>query len=361
VQSIAHLFLYLIEINHSFLKVSKTNSTIHDIARELKITASTVSRALNDHPRISVTTKEIVRDMARKLNYKPNSIASNLRKGKGNTIGVIIPIINRYFFANIIHGIESVANEAGYNILICQSNEDLMKEIESIKTLVNNRVNGIMISISAKTRNAKHFEPAVLSKIPVVQFDRIIETFDSGKILSDDFNGAYNTVKHLIEQGYRNIVHFAGPQFVKMYNDRLNGYKTALLENNIPYNQSMILEGFLSREKGIEGMKLILDKKIKSDALFAASDLSALGAIQVLKEREISIPGRFGVAGYVNELFAELIDPSLTTTEQFGAEIGKASAGMMLEQITQNSAKTNGQITIIPKLIIRDSTNRIKS
>jgi LacI family transcriptional regulator len=353
VQSIASFFYFYYLINRP---VSKKHSTIHDIARELSITASTVSRALSGHPRISVTTKQLVQDMVSKLNYKPNTIASNLRKGKGNTIGVIIPVINRYLFANIIHGIESIANEAGYSVIICQSNENLIKENECIKTLVSNRVSGIMISVSAETKNADHFEPAVKSGIPIVQFDRIIDTFNSSKISSDDFAGAYKEVSHLSEQGFRKIAHFAGPLHLKMYENRFEGYKKALADNLINLNTNLIYEGYISREKAIEGMKLVLKLPYKVDALFAASDLSALGALSVLKEEKIKVPQQFGIAGYANELFSEYTDPSLTSTEQFGEDIGKISARVMLEEINNTQILSPQIITIAPKLIKRHSS-----
>lgn len=338
--------------------MSKKNTTIHDIARELNITASSVSRSLSNHPRISEATKKLVIKTANKLNYKPNTIASNLRKGTGNTIGVIIPVINRFFFANIIHGIESISNKAGYNIIICQSNESLKKEAESIKTLVNNRVCGIMISVSAETENAEHFETAVKSAIPIVQFDRIIDKFNSSKITSDDYKGAYNEVVHMIEQGYKNIAHFAGPLYLNMYEKRFSGYKQALIDNNIKINKKLVFKGFISREKGIEGMNLILNRYKKVDALFSASDLSALGALSVLKEKHISIPQNFGVAGYVNELFAEYIDPSLTSTEQFGEEIGSMAAEVMIEEIMTGQKTAPRTITIMPKLIKRASSSK---
>lgn len=336
--------------------MSKKQSTIHDIARELNITASTVSRALNNHPRISSATKQLVFKTAERLNYKPNSIASSLRKGKGKTIGVIIPVINRTYFANIIHGIESIANEAGYNIIICQSNESLIQESESIKTLVNNRVSGIMISISADTKNAEHFDPAVKSGIPIVQFDRVVEMFKSSKVYSNDFDGAYKEVSHLVEQGYNKIAHFAGPLYLKMYRNRFEGYKKALTDSNIIFKPDLVFEGYISREKGIEGMRTLLSKRFITDALFAASDLSALGALSVLKEKQIKIPREFGVAGYVNELFAEYIEPSLTSTEQFGEEIGKTSARVMLEEILQSGIIEPRIITIQSQLIIRKSS-----
>lgn len=340
--------------------MSSKYPTIYDIAKELNITASTVSRALCNHPKISDLTKKIVLETAERLNYKPNSIASSLRRGKGNTIGVIIPLINRTYFANIIQGIESIANEAGYHIIISQSNESIYKESESIKTLVNNRVSGILISVSAETKDSSHFEPAIKSGIPIVQFDRVLESFHSSMIYNDDYLGAYNSVIHLIDQGFKDIIHFAGPLHLSMYKNRMEGYKKALADRSIIFNPNLIFEGIISREKGFDLSKTLIQNGIKADAIFAASDLSALGAISALKEMRINIPENFGVAGYVNELFAEYIDPSLTSTEQFGDKIGKIAAEVLMEDIAQKGNANPKTKIIQPELIIRKSTNRKK-
>lgn len=336
--------------------MEKRHTTIHDIAKYLNITASTVSRALHNHPRISELTKKRVREAAERLNYKQNIVAANLRKGTGNTIGVIIPLINRFFFANIIHGIETVANPAGYNIIICPSNERLEKEKKNIQTLISNRVSGMLISISAETRNASHFEAIFDSGTPLVQFDRTLENIPAGRVFNDDFEGAYQNVNHLIAQGYKTIAHFAGPQFITSYKKRFEGYKQALVNNKLPFRQELVFEGVISRETGNHTTKFILQNQPDVDAIFAASDMSALGAMICLKERNVLIPDEFGISGYVNEPFGEFIDPSLTTTEQFGVDIGKESAKALISLIQQPEQPVIQSIIISPKLIIRNST-----
>lgn len=337
--------------------MKKRATTIHDIAKLLNITASTVSRALNDHPRISDATKKRVKEAAKELNYRPNTIAANLRMGKGNTIGVIVPVINRHFFANIIHGIESVMDPAGYNLIICSSNESLEKEARNLQTLISNRVSGIMVSISAETRNADHFESVFRAGIPVIQFDRAIDGV-SAAVVNDDFQGAYDTVKHLIEAGYRNIAHFAGPAYIVNYNRRLEGYKQALSDHNIPYREEFVFEGVISREKGRNTTEQIIDHYPSIDAIFAASDMSALGALLMLKKRGIPVPEKFGVCGYVNEPFGEYLDPSLTSTEQFGEQIGITAAKELLQCIDAEKKSDIHKLMIPPKLIIRKSSNR---
>jgi LacI family transcriptional regulator len=336
--------------------MQKKTSTIHDIARHLSISASTVSRALNNHPRISKTTKELVLNAVKELNYKPNSLASNLRRGKGNTIGVILPVINRHFFANIIHGIEKIATPAGFQIIICQSDESLQKEIDSIHTLIRNRVSGILISISSETKDASHFQSAIKSNIPIVMFDRVLKNIDVAKIRNDDFAGAYNTTIHLIEQGYRTIVHFSGPLNIPTYLDRFEGYRKALTDRSIPYRKELVIENTISRVKGSEAMNNLLNLEMKFDAVFAASDMSALGALLVLKERGISVPETIGIAGYVNEPFAEFIEPSLTSTEQFGENMGQEAARLIIDKLNSGTDISGQILQIIPKLIIRNSS-----
>jgi LacI family transcriptional regulator len=338
--------------------VKKHQTTIHDIARHLNITASTVSRALNNHPRISDSTKKKVRDAAEELNYRPNSIAANLRRGSGNTNGIIIPVINRYFFANIIHGIESIMAPAGYNLIICPSNESLVKEASNIQTLISNRVSGILISISSETHDPAHFEGIFRSGIPLVQFDRVIDSISTCKVTNDDFQGAYESVSHLIEQGFRRIAHFAGPRYISAYQQRYKGYRQALSDHQLEFQDDMLFERVISRNMGSETMEKILSRWPGIDAIFAASDMSALGALLVLKAKGIRIPEDFGITGYVNEPFGEYMEPSLTTTEQFGEEIGKTAARELLERIVNPKQTENQLITINPKLIVRKSSFR---
>ena len=340
--------------------MNKRQVTIHDIARELNIAASTVSRALSNHPRISQATKKLVLETAEKMQYKPNAVASSLRRGQGNTIGVIVPLINRHFFANVIHGIETITQPEGYHIIICQSTELLHKEIENIKTLLQNRVNGIIISISAETRDAEHFKEVVKAGIPLVQFDRSLEHFPGSQVINDDFQGGYQATKHLIDQGYRNIAHFSGPLFVSLYEKRYAGYRKALEDHGMIPDKQLLFEGVITREKGMAAMEKILKGDNVPDAIFAAGDYAALGALLVAKEKGINVPAELGVAGYVNEPFTEWLDPSLTTTEQFGAEQGRQAAQVLLEQIRTEKTLPAKKLLIPPKLIIRNSSRKIK-
>jgi len=334
-------------------------TTIHDIARHLGISSSTVSRALCNHPRISLKTKEIVRQTALDLNYRPNNLASKLRKGMGSTIGVIIPVINRHFFANIIHGIELIAASRGFSVIICQSDESLAKEIENIHTLIKNRVDGILISSSSESKDSGHFQIVNNSKIPLVMFDRTLDDNLFCKVMNDDSMGAYLATEHLIRQGYRKIIHFSGPLHLPTYRNRHDGYKKALQHNGLPYSRDMIRENVISREKGTSATLQLVNDKIEFDAIFAASDMSALGSLLYLKEKNIAIPEEVGIAGYVNEPFAEFIEPSLTSIEQYGEIIGTTAAEVLINLINGESTCPIQKI-IDPRLIIRKSTSRVK-
>jgi LacI family transcriptional regulator len=355
VQSIAQ-FLFIFALKSA--RMARHQTTIHDIARYLKVSASTVSRALANHPRISRKTREEVARAARELNYRPNRLASSLRKGTGNTIGVIIPIINRHFFANIIHGIERVASENDFSVIICQSDERLEKEKENIQTLIKNRVSGILISVSSESTSGDHFRAIRSSNIPVVMFDRSLEDLQISKVINDDFLGAYNATSHLIEQGYRHICHFSGPLHIYSYQQRYEGYRKALQEHGIPYLEELLFPHVISRERGYMITADLLNRSIGFDAIFAASDMSALGALLCVKEHQIPIPDRIGIIGYVNEPFTEFVEPALSSIEQYGEKIGESSAQLLIKQIKQNSADKPEIVSVPPALIIRKSSSR---
>lgn len=337
--------------------MSRKQTTIQDIAKALNITASTVSRAMNDHPKISQTTKDMVWKTAREMQYQRNTIASNLRKGKANTIGMIVPRINRHFFSNVINGVESVLNPAGYNLIICQSEEKVSREIENIKTLISNRVSGILISLSVETQDIKHLQRVINSHIPMVLFDRVTDKLPVNCVENDDESGAYDMTIHLIDQGYRNFVWMGGPRSVYIYKNRFEGFKKALESRNLNPSDMFIFEGTPTLQVALGFMQKHLLENPVPDVVFATSDYMAMGVIQACQERGLHIPDDIAVAGYSNEPFAELISPKLTTVEQFSEEIGKAAAKLLLEQLLSESDEIIPRKTILrPKLIIREST-----
>lgn len=339
--------------------MKKNRVTIHDIAKELNTTASTVSRALQDHPRISKAMKTAVTELANRLNYQPNSIASSLRKGKGNTIGVIIPRIDRYFFASVIRGIEDVAYEAGYNILICQSYDSFEREKKIVDTLTNGKVDGLLVSVATGTIDFKHFEAVQNKGIPIIFFDRIPESLDSDKVEIDDFSGAFNAVEHLILQGCKRIVHFSGLRHVSIYRKRYEGYKAALERYHITFDANLVFDNVVTRESGENAAIKISEMTPRPDGIFSAGDFSALGAIIKMKSLGIDIPKDIAVIGFANEPYDDMVEPGLSSVDQHSAEMGHCVANLFLEQISDNSTLLkHKQILLNPSIVKRASSLR---
>lgn len=337
--------------------MSKKQATIQDIAKALNITASTVSRALNDHPKISSQTKQLVWDTARELQYRPNTIASSLRKGKANTIGMIVPRINRHFFSNVITGVESILNPAGYTLIICQSEEKYEKEIENVETLIANRVGGILISISVETHDVKHLQKAINAHIPIVMFDRVSDKLNVNKVENDDEAGSYETAVHLIEQGYKDFLWMGGPRTSSIYRNRFNGYRKAIEENNMDINKMKCFEATPVLQVAYNFMNDLIANNDIPEVVFATSDYMAMGVLQACHDNNLRVPEDIAVTGYSNEPFAELIHPKLTTVEQYSEEMGKAAANLLLEQLNSNSDEfIPRKIVLKPKLIIRETS-----
>lgn len=354
VQSIAQILYFCI--------VENKKTTIHDIAAHLNMSASTVSRALGNYSRISKKTRELVQQTARELNYRPNQLASNLRKGKGKLIGVIIPRINRHFFSHAIAGMETITNPAGYNLMICQTNENAESEQQSLQTLIGNRVDGVIVSMAAGTKNLSHFEQAANEGVPLVFFDRYNEQVDADRVVNDNFSGAYEVTRHLIDQGYKRIVHFAGPQHINVYAHRFQGYKKAIEEAGLAFETDFLVPDCLTRISGESIAQKMIDDKNLPDAIFSASDYSALGALLVFKKNGIKIPQELGIAGFANEPFTEFVDPPMTTLEQFSEEIGQSAARMLIDRLeNEHPKKYTSTVSFKPKLIVRESTLRTKN
>jgi LacI family transcriptional regulator len=338
---------------------TKTKVTIHDIAEKLNITASTVSRALNDNPRISDATKKAVLKTAKQLNYQPNNIAAALRHGKSFIIGVIVPTADRAFFSSVVRGIEEIANNLNYKVIICQSYDNYEKEVQTIEALLNARVDGIIASIGKNTENFDHFKKVQSKGIPLVLFDRTTDELEVSQVMIDDYLGAYKTVEHLIQQGYRRIAHFTSTKKVSVFKERLRGYMDALRDYEIPFDEQLVVKSNLQLEDGIESMKKLLKLKNLPDAVFSSSDYGAMGAMQVLKERGIQIPQQMGLAGFSNEPFTSFTDPTLTSVDQRSIRMGNITAELFFEHLKAGDKGVVPQKTVLkPELIIRKSTLR---
>lgn len=335
--------------------------TLADIARKLNTTAATVSRALNGDPSISEKMKQKIRDTARRMHYKPNKIASSLRRGHSGIIGVIIPSAEINFFGSVVHGIETLANTNGYNVLIYQSNESQETEIKGIETFLSARVDGILVSIAKETTNYSHFTAAKESGIPIIFFDRSKDKLGIHSVVIDDFKGAYLATSHLIAQGYKRIAHISGPQHLAIFKNRLKGYKKALKDAGIPIHEEYIIKGNVSVESGRSATVQLLQLKKKPDAVFAVEDFTALGVIKELKEHLIRIPEDFGVIGFANESFGEYITPALSTMDQQTVEMGKHSFELLMKLMNNEiSGHKEHKIVLEPLPVLRESSMRKK-
>lgn len=339
--------------------------TIKDIARELGISPSTVSRALKDHPDISSETKKAVNALADKLNYQPNIVALSLRQKKTNTIGVVIPELVHFFFSTVISGIEDVAYEAGYSVIITQSNESFDREVTDLKALFNSRVDGMLLSISRETTNYDHIESILSKGVPIVFYDRMYNNPNSSKVIVDDYVGAKEAVGHLIEQGCKRIAHLQAAPNLLISEDRLRGYKDALREANLPYQENFVLQcpsGTL--EEAEKATRKLLALTPPPDAIFANNDMLAMGAMKAIKEKGLNIPGDVALMGFSNWFFSQLMDPPLSSVDQPGYEMGQEAARLLIRHIEMKD-KDQGEPqpetkVLKTRLIVRQSSIKKK-
>ncbi len=336
-------------------------TTIYDIAKELNISAATVSRALNKNPKISESTCKLVMETAAKLNYKQNKLAQALRSGKSNNVGVIVPRIDSNFFASVIRGIEEELHPHQYHVIICQTHENEEREIENINTLLNAQVDGIMISITNESEeNEKTIQRVLDKNVPLIFFDRKKNMEGVSSVTIDDFKGGYIATKHLIDSNCKRIAHLKGDQSLEIFANRNNGYKQALLDNGIEFNENYVIRTKSSVEAGKESVKKLLELNPPPDAIFSSSDFAALGAIQELKSRGIKIPEDVCVVGFGDEPFTKFMELSISSVNQSPLEMGRMTARVFLEQMdaTEN-LKTEKKVILNPELHIRKSSTRI--
>ena len=338
----------------------KTEPTIHDIARELKISASTVSRALQNNARISLKTREKIKAMAESMGYRPNTMASNLRNKRSNTIGIVVPLINRHFFSSVISGVEEVAFRAGYTVVISQSNDLANKEIAIVQSMFANRVDGLIISIAMETTSFEHLKIFRKKNIPLVFFDRVVNEINTDKIVVDDFMGGIHVTQHLVDQGYNRIAHMAGPQNLMTYFDRKKGYMTALEKNGIAFDESLVVTNSLTAAAGVDAVRHLMSLANPPDAIFCGNDTTALSSMIYLRDKGLRIPEDIGIVGFSNEPFSRVVSPSISTIAQPGFLMGQKAAELILHQIGHKERAFTTWV-MPTELIVRESSNRKKS
>lgn len=328
--------------------------TIHDISRALNIDSSTVSRALNDSPRVSVKTKAKILAKANELGYQRNVLASNLRTKKTNTIGIVVPRISRNFFSNVISGIEETAYEAGYNVIICQSLESRDREKKIMDTLLSNRVDGVLISISMQTTSFDHFEPFIKLGVPIMFYDRPCDFGGFAGVTRDDFNASYRATEHLILNGCKNIVHFGGPQDIELYRNRRDGYESALKKYNIKFDDSKCLISELSANNGVHLAQKVMRMK-HVDGIYASNDTSAISAMQFFKSKGVHVPEDIAIVGFNNDPISSVIEPGLSSIKQPDFLMGKEVMDLLVKQINDPEFRVKS-VQLKSELIVRGSS-----
>lgn len=335
--------------------------TLKQIAEELNLSITTVSKALKNYPDVSKKTKQLVLDLAEKLNYVPNSFAVNLRTKKSKTIGVIIPELVHHFFSTVINGILNEAERQGYLVILMQSNENYELETKQVDLLINKSVDGVLISLSNKTNDFSHLKKIMDHDIPLILFDKITKSINCTKVIIDDRKASYDAVTYLIKKGHKRIAQFRGDLNPQNSIDRFLGYKQALLDHDIPYDKSLVYicdnnsdfeDGYTNAEN------LMRDHGDNVDALFTINDLLAIGALRYFSDNQIKVPEQIALCGFSNWLMSSMVTPTLSTIEQPGYEMGKTSAERLLYEIdckNEGEIASPKKIILQTKLIIRES------
>ena len=335
----------------------KGQITIKDIAKELGISPSTVSKALKGHRDISSSTKQSVRKLAEKWNYKPDQIALSLKSGLSKTIGVIVPEIVHYFFSTVISGIEDLAYDSGYHVMFCLSSELYAREVKAVETLLASRVDGFLVSMSKMTDNFDHFRKIQENDIPLVFFDRICEDIDTDRVIVDDEKGAYEAVSHLIAIGCKNIIHLSGPPNLLIGKNRENGYLSALRDHNIPVDSNNVIRCD-SREDAELVVPGLLKRGVSPDGFFAVNDMTAAATMKVIINMGFRIPEDIAVVGFTGELISEITNPTLTSVAQHGYQIGKEAVRLLIDRLEKKHDLPFQTKIIKTELIVKGSTLR---
>jgi LacI family transcriptional regulator len=330
--------------------------TINDLARRLNLSASTVSRALRDHPDISEQTKDRVRAIAAKTNYQPNLIAQSLQTSRSNNIGVIVPEIRNSFFSTVISGIEDLAYESGYTIMVCQSDDTFERETINTRALAANRVAGMLVSVSQETADFTHLRQVLSQGVPIVLFDRVVDEIDAPKVVVDDYNGAFQAVTHLIETGRKRIAHLTSAGSLYVAEKRREGYEAALNAHGMEVRPEYIIEGGCHEEDGREGARRLLNLEEPPDGIFAINDPVALGALLYLQDNQVKVPEQVGLVGFSDNPNAILVRPALTTINQPAYDIGKTAASLLLDILAGETIEHSKTITLQTRLVVRGST-----
>ena len=331
--------------------------TIKDIAIELGVSISTVSRALRGQPDVNPDTRKAVLEISEKMDYQSDEAALSLLNKNTNTIGVIVPNLG-YFFSTAIQGIDEAALEAGHTVMVCQSMESYGREIINTKRLLESRVDGFIVSVCSDTKITDHIKRIQDKGIPLVFFDRDIKDFPSPRILLNNFEGGFIATRHLIDNGYKKIAFLGGPEKMSISNQRFEGYKSALMEAGLELNVKFVANGDFDQEYAFLSTEELLRGNQRPDAIFAMSDRLAMGAMRSIKKQGLTMPDQIGLIGFNNEPATGLFTPSISTIDQPAFEMGKIATRVFIEMVNNNNLATENTIILRPRLIARESTAR---
>lgn len=340
----------------------KSKATLKQIAKELGVSVSTVSKALSNSPEISEPTKIRVQEFAKLKNYKPNNLAVNLKNKRSRTIGVIIPNILNPFFAKVFSGIEKAANDKGYNVITCISNESLEKEIHAMDMLSNGTIDGFILSISEETQKEqsfKHFKEAIAEGLPIVMFDRISDEVNCDKVIVDDFDSAVDGVNHLVKLKCKNIALLSTIDNLSVGKLRAEGYEKALKENGYEINEDIIIRTETPEDFDVK-LASLFDKKI--DGIFALDEHASVMAHKTAIKKGLKIPDELNIIGFADGVWSRRLTPSLSTISQHGPEIGEAAANMLIEKLeskNENESPVYNTRVIKTELRQRESTRKL--
>ena len=336
----------------------KKEITIYDIAKALNISPSTVSRGLKNHPHIRKETKKSIIAKAREMGYQQNKFASNLRQKHTNTIGVVVPKLDSYFMATVISGIEKITAQHGYGLIISQSQESWKKEISCISTLFNSRVDGLLVSLAFNTKNLEHFNVLLNKDIPVVFFDRVADCDGCLRVVIDNYKAGYEATSHLIEQGCKRIVHIGGNLLRNVYSERFNGYKQALADNKLEFDQVLVVISDMTGPAGTDTAKKILKMIPRPDGIFVSNDTTAVAAMVELERAGVMIPDDIAVVGFNNDPISQVIRPNLTTVDYPARQIGEIAATSLINKLKNSESAIFSTIILKHNLICRQSSLR---
>jgi len=339
------------------MEKGKRHVSLKDLAHEIGVSISTVSRALNNHPDISPEMTYKVQKLAAEMNYTPNPLAMGLLKQATRMIGVIVPDLVTHFYSSIISGIEKVAEEKGYYILIASSNETLHKEIKAVDNLLKTRVEGLIVCLSQETKNYDHFDRLIKNNIPLVFFDRVCRTNEVSTVVVDNQDAAKKITRHFYQNGFRRIAYIAGPDHLNISQERTQGYLDGLRNCKMEFHKELLVKCNLSSKDAVKATAQLLDLPLKPDAIFGINDTVAFAAMKEIKKRKLRIPEDVALVGFTDEFHSTVVDPAMTSITHPTFEMGMEAARLFFHRI-ENPESEPEQVVLRTKLVVRKSSVR---